>query len=100
LPRDDYIAAISDEMKKRHQTFADNLIAARKVRGWSQKEAAKRCVVSNGAYRAVEEGNLGTAVGVYWAILDCFGLAVGVEDLAAPHKDELGRLLRDRNSRK
>jgi len=96
MPRDDYLSGLSDELKSRHDTFARNIKTARKSRGWSQDEAAKRCMVSRGAYRAVEEGSLTTAIGVYWAILDCFGLATGVEDLAAPHKDELGRVLRER----
>lgn len=100
MPRDDYLSAISEELKARHMTFANNIKTARESRGWSQLEAAKRCVISRGAYRAAEEGNLGTAIGVYWAIIDCFGIADGVEDLAAPHKDELGRTLRDRKRRK
>lgn len=100
MPRDDYLAALSDEMKNRHLTFARNIKTARQSRGWSQGEAAKRCVVSLGAYRKAEEGNMGTAIGVYWAIIDCFGLAGGVEDLAAPHKDEQGRLMRERKHKK
>lgn len=100
MPRDDYLSAISYEMKARHLTLASNIKTARESRGWSQVDAARRCVVSLGAYRAAEEGNLGTAIGVYWAILDCFGVASGVEDLAAPHKDEQGRLLRERKHRK
>lgn len=86
-------------MKARHAIFAQNIIEARAARGWSQAEAAKRCFLSLKAYRGAEDGNLGTAIGVYWAILDGFGIG-GVEDLAAPHKDEQGRLLRDRKYKK
>lgn len=99
MPRNDFLNGLSEEMKGRHAIFASNLIEARHVRGWSQVEAAKRCLVSLKAYRAAEEGNLGTAIGVYWAILDGFGIG-GVEDLAAPHKDEEGRLLRERKRKK
>lgn len=99
MPRSDFLNGVSAEMKARHAVFARNLKEARRARGWSQIEAAKRCFVSLKAYRAAEEANLGTAIGVYWAILDGFGIG-GVEDLAAPHKDEQGRLLRDRRYKK
>jgi transcriptional regulator with XRE-family HTH domain len=94
MPRDEFKANLSDELLQRHQILTRNIHEARKARGWSQDEAAKRCLISRGAYRAVESGNLGTAIGVYWAVLDCFGLAEGIEDLAAPHKDEVGRRLK------
>lgn len=95
MPRTEFLKGLSEEMKSNHSIFASNLIEARKARGWSQDEAASRCLLSKNAYRAAEEGNLGTAIGVYWAIMDGFGLG-GIEDLAAPHKDEVGRTLRAR----
>lgn len=91
MPRDDYISAISEEALKLHKIFAQNIKEARKSRGWSQIEAAERCLMSRGAYRAAESGQLGTAIGVYWLILDTFGLTDSIADLAAPHKDEVGR---------
>ena len=91
MPRDDYQTALSELVIQYQQIFARNLQEARKARGWTQQEAAERCMLSRGAYRAAEEGRLGTAVGVYWSILDAFGLAEGISELAAPHKDEVGR---------
>ncbi|PCK07263.1 MAG: hypothetical protein COA42_15195 [Alteromonadaceae bacterium] len=91
MPRDDYRAAISEEVLNLHATFAQNIKEARKARGWSQVETAERCLLSRGAYRAAEDGELGTAIGVYWLILDTFGLVESIAELAAPHKDEVGR---------
>lgn len=91
MPRDNYIAALSDSLLQLHGVFAQNITEARKARGWSQQEAAKRCLLSRGAYRAAEAGELGTAIGVYWLILDTLGLAEAIAELAAPHKDEVGR---------
>lgn len=91
MPRDNYRLAISEEVLEYQEIFAQNIREARKARGWSQQEAAERCLLSRGAYRAAENGELGTAIGVYWLILDTLGLAEGIADLAAPHKDEVGR---------
>ncbi|MFT5082682.1 MAG: transcriptional regulator with XRE-family HTH domain [Lentisphaeria bacterium] len=91
MPRDNYRAALSEDVLKLHAIFAQNIKEARKARGWSQIEAAERCLLSRGAYRAAEVGELGTAIGVYWLILDTFGLAESIAELAAPHKDEIGR---------
>lgn len=91
MPRDDYVSAISEEVLALHSIFAQNIKEARKARGWTQVEAAERCLLSRGAYRAAEAGELGTAIGVYWLILDTFGLADAITELAAPHKDEVGR---------
>lgn len=91
MPRDDYRLAISEEVLQYHAIFAQNLREARQARGWSQQEAAERCLLSRGAYRAAEKGELGTAIGVYWLILDTLGLAEEIAELAAPHKDEVGR---------
>ncbi len=91
MPRDDYRSAISEEVIDLHAIFAQNIKEARQARGWSQIEAAERCLLSRGAYRAAEAGELGTAIGVYWLILDTFGLTEGIAELAAPHNDEIGR---------
>ena len=91
MPRNDYHAALSNEVRSLHAVFAQNILEARKARGWTQIEAADRCLLSRGAYRAAEAGELGTAIGVYWLILDTFGLVDAIADLAAPHRDELGR---------
>jgi len=94
MPRDNYQAAVSETLASLQQVFADNIREARLARGWSQQEAAERCLLSRNAYRAAEHGNLGTAIGVYWVILDTLGLAEGIADLAAPHRDEVGRRLK------
>ncbi len=99
MPRDDYRTAISEEVLNLHTIFAENIKEARKARGWSQIEAAERCMLSRGAYRAAEAGELGTAIGVYWLILDTFGLAEYIAELAAPHRDEVGRRSRIVKSR-
>lgn len=95
MPRDDFMAAITVEVEELHRTFAENIRLARSSRGWSETEAAKRCAISRGSYRKVEQGSLTTSIGVYWAVLDGMGLAEGIADLAAPHKDEEGRRARE-----
>lgn len=95
MPRDNYRGAISEEVLSLHLVFAQNIKEARKARGWTQIEAAERCLLSRGAYRAVESGELGTAIGVYWLVLDTLGLVDGIAELAAPHKDEVGRRNRE-----
>lgn len=91
MPRKDYQNALSKEVIELQAIFAQNIKEARKARGWTQNEAAERCLLSRGAYRAVEAGELGTAIGVYWSVLDTLGLAESIAELAAPHKDEIGR---------
>jgi transcriptional regulator with XRE-family HTH domain len=95
MPRDDFLAAVTMDVERLHKIFAENIKLARQSRGWTEIEAAKRCAISRGSYRKVEQGSLTTAIGVYWVVLDCFGLAGGIEDLAAPHRDEEGRRARE-----
>lgn len=91
MPKLNYQDALSDEVLALHRIFALNIIEARKARGWTQLQAAERCLLSRDAYRMAEAGNLGTAIGVYWLILDTFGLSRDIANLAAPHLDEVGR---------
>jgi|GEM_PF-1833322 len=94
MPRTDYQLGLSEDARHSLQTLAGNLREARKARGWTLEEAAKRCLVSVNAYRNAEAANPGTAVGVYLAILDTMGLVDGLADVAAPHRDETGRRLK------
>lgn len=94
MPRTNYQAAISDEAREALHILAHNIRQARRARRWSLREAAARAVVSVNAYRAAEAGELGTAMGVYLSILDTLDLVDSLADVAAPHRDELGRRLR------
>jgi ribosome-binding protein aMBF1 (putative translation factor) len=100
VPSNNYSGSLSEQLQALHLTFAHNIAEARKARGWSQQEAADRCLLSRGAYRAAEAGNLGTAIGIYWVILDTLGLTDGIAELAAPHRDEVGRRTKVVSSRK
>jgi len=94
MPRTDYQQGLSEEAQQALATLAANIREARKARGWTIDETAGRCLMSVNAYRNAEAGNLGTAMGVYLAILDVMGLAESLADVAAPHKDETGRRLK------
>ncbi|MGD8175534.1 hypothetical protein [Marinimicrobium sp. ARAG 43.8] len=94
MPKTDYQQGLSEEARVALGIMASNLREARKARGWTIKETARRSLLSINAYRNAEAGNPGTALGVYLAVLDTFGLADGVADLAAPHRDETGRRLK------
>ena len=91
MPSTDYQLGIDEDAKRAFEIFAGNLKQARKTRGWTIQEAAARALLSVNAYRAAEAGNLGTAAGVYLAALNAMNLADAVADLAAPHRDDVGR---------
>ncbi|WP_394170579.1 helix-turn-helix domain-containing protein [Saccharospirillum alexandrii] len=91
MPRTDYQAGIDEHSRALFTLFAANIKEARKARGWTIQEAADRAFLSVTSYRAAEAGNLGTAIGVYLAILGAMGLSEGFADLAAPNRDETGR---------
>jgi transcriptional regulator with XRE-family HTH domain len=99
MPRADYQLGLSEEALSALGILAANITEARKARGWSIDEAARRSLLSINAYRNAEAGNPGTAIGVYLATLDAFGLAGGLADVGAPHKDETGRRLKRVSSR-
>lgn len=94
MPRINYQLGLSEDALHSLQTLASNLREARKARGWSIEEAAKRCLLSVNAYRKAESANPGTAIGVYLSIMDVMGLVDGLADVAAPHRDETGRRLK------
>lgn len=91
MPRNDYQLGIDEDAKLAFAVFAGNIRQARKTRGWTIQEAATRALVSVNAYRAAEAGNLGTAVGVYLAILNAMNLVDSLADVAAPHRDPAAR---------
>lgn len=100
MPRTDYQQGLSDEALQSLAILAANLKEARRARGWTLQEAAQRALLSVNAYRKAEAGNPGTALGVYLAILDTLGLVDSLADVAAPHRDEVGRRLKSVSSRR
>ncbi|WP_347330835.1 helix-turn-helix domain-containing protein [Marinimicrobium locisalis] len=99
MPRADYQLGLSEEALSALHILAANIKEARKSRGWTIEEAARRSLLSINAYRNAEAGNPGTAMGVYLAALDTVGLADGLADVGAPHRDETGRRLKHVSSK-
>lgn len=67
---------------------------ARIEQGLSMQEASMRAGISRSTYHNIEKGAHTVAFGNFLSVLDVFGLALIVRDLAAPHLDEEGRSLR------
>lgn len=89
-----FILGLSLEAQQAVKLWGSNIRQARKARGWSIEEAAQRALMNKNTYRQVEAGALNVSVGAYLAVMDVMDVLYGVEDLVAPHKDELGRRLR------
>ena len=89
-----FILGLSLEAQQAVKLWGSNIRQARKARGWSIEEAAQRALMNKNTYRQVESGALTVSIGAYIAVMDVMDVLYGVEDLVAPHKDELGRRLR------
>lgn len=86
-----YLAGISLQAMSHLETLGDNIREARVSRGWSIAEAAQRCLMAKGTYQAIEKASPRTTIGAYLAVLDIMDLSVRLQDVAAPHLDEVGR---------
>jgi transcriptional regulator with XRE-family HTH domain len=74
--------------------LASNIAEARKVRGFSQREMAARCLMALSTYQAVEKGDPAVSIGAILAVLDLLDMTEGLRDVAAPHLDSHGRAVR------
>lgn len=70
-----------------------NIATARLRRKWRQQDLADKAGVTRKTVIAVEQGNLGTGIGAYVAVLWALGLHGDVSLLAAPERDLEGRTL-------
>ena len=80
--------------------LGENIRQARIARQFSQEALAARSLMSKATYVNVENGDPSTSIGAYLAVLDLLDLLDGLQDIAAPHKDEIGRRYRSLKSRR
>ena len=74
--------------------LGENISTARVSRSFTQEDLAARSLMSKSTYISVEKGDPKTSIGAYLAVLDLLDLLEGLQDIAAPHKDEVGRRYR------
>jgi DNA-binding XRE family transcriptional regulator len=89
-----FITGISDNALMQLKILGENIREARIARNFTQEELATRSLMSKSTYVSVENGEPKTSIGAYIAVLDLLDLLVGLQDIAAPHKDEIGRRYR------
>lgn len=89
-----FLSAISVDATEDYGTLVDNIIEARKSRGFSQREMADRCLMSLSTYQSIESAQLTVSVGALLSVLDILEQTQTLRDVAAPHLDTHGRALR------
>lgn len=62
------------------KAFASQIKLARKKHRWSEAELAERAGTSRPTIRGIEEGNPGTAIGLYFEIATLLGIPLFGED--------------------
>lgn len=95
-----FIVGLTQNALDKLTILSENIRLARIARQFSQEELATRSLMSKSTYVNVENGDPNTSIGAYIAVLDLLDLLDGLEDIAAPHKDEIGRRYRSLKSRK
>lgn len=95
-----FIAGLSKNALDQLIILGDNIRQARIARQFSQEALAARSLMSKATYISVEKGDPNTSMGAYLAVLDILDLLDGLGDIAAPHKDEIGRRYRSLQSRR
>jgi len=89
-----FIIGLSKNALDQLTIIGENIRQARIARQFSQEALAGRCLMSKSTYVSIENGDPSTSIGAYLAVLDLLDLLDGVQDIAAPHKDEVGRRYR------
>jgi transcriptional regulator with XRE-family HTH domain len=73
------------------KAISDNIILARKARGYSQLEIAKQIGISQNAYKMIESGTGGGNLLSYVKAVEYFGLTDTLAFFAAPQYDTIGQ---------
>lgn len=83
--------SLSNLAQDRLSVLGQNIRLARKARGWTQAEAAKRFLIGRATLQRLEQGDPSVSIGAYLAALDVMDLTDGVEAIGASHKDPILR---------
>ena len=89
-----FLSGIADNALTQLKILGENIREARIARNFTQEDLATRTLMSKSTYVSVENGKPKTSIGAYIAVLDLLDLLDGFQDIAAPHKDEIGRRYR------
>ena len=89
-----FIAGLTENARDQLSILGENIRQARIARQFSQDNLAARSLMSKSTYVSVENGDPNASMGAYLAVLDVLDLLDGLQDIAAPHKDEIGRRYR------
>jgi len=89
-----FLAGISVDALDKLNILGENIRQARVARQFTQAMMASRALMSKATYVNIEKGDPNTSIGAYMAVLDLLDLLDGLQDIAAPHKDEIGRRYR------
>lgn len=87
--------SLSPELADIAAIMAHNFREARHVRDWTQAEVAERLQISRVTLKRMESGDPGVGMGSYLRLLDLYGMADHMAQLAAPHTDHEGIRLRN-----
>ena len=89
-----FLVGLSREALDDLETMAANIAEARKVRGFSQREMAERCLMALSTYQSIERGDPTASIGALLAVLDLLDMTDGLRQVAAPQLDTHGRAVR------
>ena len=87
------INAIPANVLKRLASVGNNIMIARKRRGFSQQHLADLVLVSRNTIRRLEKGDPGISFGILASTLWVLQLDTDLEMLAKPENDQLGLAL-------
>lgn len=94
MSRKQFLAGLSEEAIDDFGILASNIAEARKVRGFSQREMAERCLMALSTYQSIERGDPTVSIGAVLAVLDVLNMTDGLRQIAAPQLDAHGRAVR------
>jgi len=95
-----FLTGLSTNAIEQLVILGDNIRQARIARKMTQADLATRSLMSKATYIGVENGDPSASIAAYLAVLDILDLLDGLQDIAAPHKDEIGRRYRSLKSRR
>lgn len=95
-----FIVGLTKDALDKLTILGENIRQARIARQFSQAALAARSLMSKATYVSVENGDPSASIGAYMAVLDILDLLDGLQNIAAPHKDEIGRRYRSLKSRR
>lgn len=74
------IRTYSSRTSQALKLLASLIKTTRKRRGWSESDLAERCNTTRATIRKIEQGNPGTAIGLYFETAHLLGIPLLAED--------------------